>query len=68
MDVEYYGPNPQMQAGISVRCAQVEEMARHLGDADSPQPVATCLQPWLALDGRALLSTATTTNTRFALT
>ncbi|MBN1137224.1 MAG: hypothetical protein JXM73_11605, partial [Anaerolineae bacterium] len=32
MDVEYYGPNPQMGAWYLAALRAVEEMARHLGD------------------------------------
>jgi uncharacterized protein (DUF608 family) len=34
MDVEYYGPNPQMGAWYLGALRAVEEMARHLGEAD----------------------------------
>jgi uncharacterized protein (DUF608 family) len=33
MDVEYYGPNPQMQGWYLAALRAVEEMARHLGEA-----------------------------------
>ncbi len=32
MDVEYYGPNPQMQGWYLAALAAMEKMARHLGD------------------------------------
>jgi hypothetical protein len=34
MDVEYFGPNPQMQGWYLGALRAAEEMARHLGDAD----------------------------------
>ncbi len=34
MDVEYYGPNPQMQGWYLGALRAAEEMARHLGEAD----------------------------------
>ncbi len=34
MDVEYYGPNPQMGSWYLGALRAAEEMARHLGDAD----------------------------------
>ena len=34
MDVEYYGPNPQMEAWYLGALRAAEEMARHLGEAD----------------------------------
>lgn len=39
MDVEYYGPNPQMQGWYLAALRATEEMARHLGDDDF---AATC--------------------------
>ncbi|OGV83705.1 MAG: hypothetical protein A3K19_13810 [Lentisphaerae bacterium RIFOXYB12_FULL_65_16] len=37
MDVEYYGPNPQMQAWYLGALRAAEEMAQHLGDAEFAQ-------------------------------
>jgi len=34
MDVEYFGPNPQMQGWYLAALRAMEEMARYLGDAD----------------------------------
>jgi len=34
MDVEYYGPNPQMQGWYLAALRAAEEMARHLGEAE----------------------------------
>ncbi len=34
MDVEYYGPNPQMQGWYLGALRAAEEMARHMGDAE----------------------------------
>lgn len=34
MDVEYYGPNPQMEGWYLGALRAMEEMARHLGEAD----------------------------------
>lgn len=48
MDVEYYGPNPQMGLWYLGALRAVEEMARHVGEADFAQ---TCHA--LYLKGRA---------------
>ena len=63
MDVEYFGPNPQMQGWYLGALRAAEEMARHLGEADLPTIAAACLRP-AAPGPTPTCSTASTTSTR----
>ena len=42
MDVEYYGPNPQMGLWYLGALQAAEEMARHLGETALPTRASTC--------------------------
>ncbi len=44
MDVEYYGPNPQMQLWYLGALRAAEEMARYLGDDDFAEKVRTLFE------------------------
>jgi hypothetical protein len=54
MDVEYFGPNPQMQGWYLGALRACEKMARHLATKFSPANAVNCSKR-LAVDGRKLV-------------
>ncbi len=66
MDVEYYGPNPQMQSWYLAALRATEEMARHQGDDDTANECRRLFDYGSAWMDKNLFNGSSTTGTRSA--